>query len=436
MTRVALDIFGVASSPGAGIIRVFDTDDTLLETFDIDVTIGDFIFFGIHSSDLIGKIELEDPDDGEGLVFGNLRFGKCSINDDPETATALTVGDVFEDAPITRNNNFASDSQLVNPSIPAAGCASYNGADVWFTAVVPESGSITVETQFEDNSALTDSGIAVYTDDLATVLECDDDDGEGTFSLITLTDRTPGEVIFIRVWEFGGDAFGQFNVSAYDFSPPPNDLIENAIDLDEIGLPYTDINFPDANGEGVFNTSGCDLSTGFRSVWYKLTTFADGTITTVFEDQTNTDNKWITIYTAENENATINDLTYVNNGTNTCYFNLDVTIDAVANQTYYIVVNSSSTQTVIIESDDVLSTEENTLEDFSFYPNPVQDVIHIQSGQTVDQVVLYNIIGQKVLDQKINTTNTQLAVGDLTKGVYLMTVTSRNASSTYKVIKK
>ncbi len=438
VTRVAIDIFGVSSSPGDGIIRVFDTNDVLLETFDIDVTIGEFNFFGIHSSDLVGKIELEDPDDGEGLIFGNLRFGTCRVNDDPNTAIALTLGDVFEDNITLGNNNFASDSQLVDPSIPAPGCASYAGGDVWFSAVVPESGSITVETQFFEGSALADSGMAIYTEDLSMVLDCDDDDGEGLFSLITLTDRTPGEVIFIRVWEFGGNSFGDFNVSAYDFSPPPNDLIENAIDVDELGFPYTDsdINFEDAT-EDIVNDPNCMVALN-SVVWYKLTTTGEGTITASFIDPIPGTDSLVIFFSADNENATNDDLSFVNSGTNVCANNEnnDIFIEAEANQTYYILVNSLVTSTVIIDSDALLSTEENTIDGFSFYPNPVKDVLNINANQMIDQITLYNITGQKVLDQKISLTNTQLSVGDLPSGMYLMTVVSGTTTSTYKVMKE
>ena len=58
-------------------------------------------------------------------------------------------------------------------------------------------------------------------------------------------------------------------------------------------------------------------------------------------------------------------------------------------------------------------TEDNTLEGFSFYPNPAEDVLNIEAIQVVDQVVLYNLAGQKVLDQKIHTRNSQLSIGDL-----------------------
>lgn len=436
VTRVAIDIFGISSSPGDGIIRVFDTNDVLLETFDIDVTIGEFNFFGIHSSDLIGKIELEDPDDGEGLIFGNLRFGQCRVNDDPDTALALTVGDVYEDNTTLGNNNFASDSQLVDPSIPAPGCANYSGGDVWFSAVVPESGSITVETQFFEGSALADSGMAIYTEDLSMVLDCDDDDGEGLFSLITLTDRVPGENLLVRVWEFGGNSFGDFNVSAYDFSPPPNDLIQNAIDVDQLGFPYTDsdINMEDATGETLTNTNGCDIPDNWNTVWYKFTAFADGPVTASLT--TSDSSSGVYFFTAADENANEDQLTFDNSGNNDCLFNTEDTIQAVANQTYYLQVLSSTLATVTIESDTVLSTEENTIDGFSFYPNPVENVLNVQASQSIDQITLYNITGQKVLDQKISLTTTQLSVGDLPSGMYLMTVASGTTTSTHKVMKK
>ena len=52
-----------------------------------------------------------------------------------------------------------------------------------------------------------------------TQIECDDDDSDdGNFSKISLTGRTEGETIFIRVWEYGGGTIGTFKIAAYDAS--------------------------------------------------------------------------------------------------------------------------------------------------------------------------------------------------------------------------
>jgi len=41
-------------------------------------------------------------------------------------------------------------------------------------------------------------------------IECDDDDGDGLFSYITLTGQTPGDILFVRVWAFANSSFGEF----------------------------------------------------------------------------------------------------------------------------------------------------------------------------------------------------------------------------------
>lgn len=136
-------------------------------------------------------------------------------NDDCSNATALLAGGVFVDYPVVGTIVGATNS-----AAPAPGCASYVGGDVWYTITVPASGSITVETN-NNGSTLTDTGMAVYSGTCAglTLVECDDDDSaDGNFSLIALTGRTPGEVLYVNVWEYGGGTADTFKISAYDAS--------------------------------------------------------------------------------------------------------------------------------------------------------------------------------------------------------------------------
>lgn len=141
-------------------------------------------------------------------------------NDDCAGATVLTPGADFAAYDIVGTNESATDSEVADPSIPDPGCASYSGGDVWYSAVVPASGSITFEVN-EITSGLTDTGGAVYSGPCsALVLEdCDDlTSASGDHPLISLTGRTPGEVLYFRVWEYGNNSFGTFSVSAYDAS--------------------------------------------------------------------------------------------------------------------------------------------------------------------------------------------------------------------------
>ena len=103
--------------------------------------------------------------------------------------------------------------------VPAPGCASYSGGDVWFSFVVPANGQVTVDTQ---TGGMTDSGMAWYTGTCGslTLLECDDDDSaNGLMSSITRTGLTPGATIYVRIWEYSNDNPGTFGICAT--SPGP-----------------------------------------------------------------------------------------------------------------------------------------------------------------------------------------------------------------------
>ena len=150
------------------------------------------------------------------LPLGSFNYACPPANDDCLNAQVLTPGGVFGDNDVVGTNVAATAST----GETAPGCASYSGGDVWYQVTVPASGSLTIETN-NNSSAISDTGLAVYSGSCGALVlvECDDDDSaDGNFSLISLTGRTPGEVLFVRVWEYNNDAFGTFLVSTYDAS--------------------------------------------------------------------------------------------------------------------------------------------------------------------------------------------------------------------------
>lgn len=209
------------------------------------------------------------------------------LNDDPATATTLAVGEVFEDFARTADNTEATASEIADPTITEPSCSSYGGGDLWYTATVPESGKISFETNRADPETITDTGITVYEGEIGSLVEveCDDDDSnDGFFSLISLEERTPGEVLYLRVFEFGGDAVGTFQVSAYDTPPPPNDDPDGAIEL-TVGSVFAD--FPEigtnisATASEVADPSILDptCSTyGGGDIWYSVAVPSTGQI--------------------------------------------------------------------------------------------------------------------------------------------------------------
>jgi hypothetical protein len=74
---------------------------------------------------------------------------------------------------------------------------------------------------------------------------------------------------------------------------------------------------------------------------------------------------------------------------------------------------------------------------FTFYPNPVKDVLNIGYSKTIAKVALYNILGQEVLAKSINADQSQINVSNLPKGTYLVKVTAEDGvAKTIKVIKE
>lgn len=136
-------------------------------------------------------------------------------NDDCAGAIVLTPGSIFGDYPVIGTNISATDTAGVADPL----CSSYLGGDVWYSAVVPASGTLTFESDTDDGT-ITDTGIEVFSGDCATLtsFDCDDDSGNGFFSKLSLTGLTPGDILYLRIFSYDNSEIGTFTVSAYDAS--------------------------------------------------------------------------------------------------------------------------------------------------------------------------------------------------------------------------
>jgi hypothetical protein len=135
-------------------------------------------------------------------------------NDNCATTLGLTPGGNFAAHAVTGTNEFATNSSQTSPA-----CANYQGGDVWYSVMVPVSGSLTIETA-SAGSTLTDTGLAVYSGicGALTLLGCDDNAGTGNFSLVAVSGRPAGEVLYVRTWGFANLISGTFQISAWDAS--------------------------------------------------------------------------------------------------------------------------------------------------------------------------------------------------------------------------
>jgi len=85
--------------------------------------------------------------------------------------------------------------------------------------------------------------------------------------------------------------------------------------------------------------------------------------------------------------------------------------------------------------DNTLSVDEFSLDLFSVYPNPVNDILNINSRANVDSISIYNILGKTVLETKPNSISPSIDMRSLPSGIYLVKVVIGDNSKTIKVIK-
>lgn len=72
---------------------------------------------------------------------------------------------------------------------------------------------------------------------------------------------------------------------------------------------------------------------------------------------------------------------------------------------------------------------------FSFYPNPSKNFLNISAKESIDQVVIYNKLGQKLKSIPINEHSQQLDISDLPNGIYFMQIRIGETTGMISIVK-
>lgn len=165
-------------------------------------------------------------------------------NDNCSGAVSLTPGATFAQNAITGTTIGAT---LTNDTTATtAACQTTRFADTWYSVVVPPSGSITIETKSAAGSAVTNTVLGVYTGSCGalTSVGCNDDDGDGNFSILSLTSAngiTPGQTLLIGVWNYSSTNNGTFQISAYDASLSTSEAVISKNEIKAYPNPFSDV---------------------------------------------------------------------------------------------------------------------------------------------------------------------------------------------------
>lgn len=117
--------------------------------------------------------------------------------------------------------------------------------------------------------------------------------------------------------------------------------------------------------------------------------------------------------------------TYANNGTSTVTFDITVTDPT-----------SNVTETINVTVNNTLSVDELDKYDFSFGPNPTGDFIYLSASESIGNVEIYNLVGQKSFSSDLSDNMGTIDISNLSRGIYIMNVAIDEKIGTYKIIKE
>ncbi|MEL6809841.1 MAG: T9SS type A sorting domain-containing protein [Bacteroidota bacterium] len=198
--------------------------------------------------------------------------------------------------------------------------------------------------------------------------------------------------------------------------------------------------------EAYFNIQGetPPVGTGFTGVFNSSNIFFNeaGTNDGVILDQTTGEggtfphDEWFTVRIKFDVDALTYQMTVDGNLINAVPvpFQADATLGGVnffpfcACAEYYI-------DNLLFVEGDIASTDDFAANNFSVYPNPVEDVLNIRSAASVDAINVYDVLGKLVLSSTPDAISPSIDMSALNSGAYLVQVTIDGASKTVKIIK-
>jgi len=132
----------------------------------------------------------DGPTPQTGVVFSSL--GNCDGIMIPGSHPCTAI-------PIDTGQCIVADNSGIQGSGRKAGCADFQGGDIWFSMQVPPSGNVGFVT---DSGDINDTGLAVWTDSTCTnlhLLGFDDDSRHRYFQLLNFFTRIAGQTVLIQV---------------------------------------------------------------------------------------------------------------------------------------------------------------------------------------------------------------------------------------------
>jgi hypothetical protein len=232
-------------------------------------------------------------------------------------------------------------------------------------------------------------------------------------------------------------------------TPPANDNLcsAQAITLDTVGTSgdYTTIGATAETSEPVPACFNAGIN---GSVWFSFVAPASGEVevSTDYTGGTLTDTE-IAVYDATG--VTCTDLSTLgvelgcdqDGGTDENFNSVLALTGLTSGGTYYVQVDrwgtaADGTFGIQVFDQATLGTDDvQSQSAFTYFPNPVKNTLTLNAQNTIENVRMYNMLGQEVLRTTPNTVDSELDMSSLQNGTYFVKVTIASITKTIKVIK-
>jgi len=401
-----------------------DVTQLLIDTPDININ--DFAF-GFRYNDVDSNWAW-----GAGIDNVTLTAYDRPINDLCVDSMEIIVGHDFDSYPIEATLEHCT-----------ANSSPYDYFGVWFSFEVPDSGNVTIETDYATGSVMHDTYMFIYSGTCGSLVDVDDDDngGNGDFSKLELTGQTPGEMIYVEIQAdiSSSDPLDSFMIAAYDSSipaPPANDICANATNL-TVGTSFDQF---DQTGTLLGATAVGANAPETNGVWYSFTVPSTGNVIIETDYAAGSQLYNTFLFVAESCGAATY-ITYDDESGNGGFSKIVLSGQTPGNLLVVEVEEdngaSDPVDTFRISVYDIsLSIEDTVIEGFTMYPNPVENQLNLSAVNVISEVVIYNILGESVLKINPNVEKSSIDVSNLSTGTYIVKIHSADQIGAYKFIKQ
>jgi|GEM_PF-5925881 len=315
------------------------------------------------------------------------------VNDDCADAIVLTPGTECLGT-LGVDDNATASGETPDPT-----CGSYGSGDegdTWFVFTVPVGTDLTDEFIIDTApiSGTTDFTMQVYSGACGSLvpIECDDDDGVGLMPSMTITGLSPGQVIYIRMFDFATNDGGTFEICVYEEVTLAVELVQmRATAMEEYNM--------------IEWTTASEI-----------------------------DNDYFVIERSQNGVSDWRSIGQQVKGTNTSFSADYSLIDSDPLLLSYYRLKSIDFNGVI-EYSDVTSVSRKQVLRFGIYPNPASDFIVLSSTED-GNIQVINRNGTTAFTSTILKGENRIEVFDLTPGVYYIKITSSDSSASEAKLEK